>query len=232
MPDVPETNTTARSHTDTSPDGALLLPSGRVARGPTAKVEAVVLVVHGGKSKSTERVRAGGVAVLRLRPVASTIANGRTRPGTAVFRLQLAVRGWNGTGQAARRDLRWALTELRRRYPDRPIVLVGHSMGGRTVLHEAAGPQVAGLVLLAPWVEDGDPVRQLTGVPVIVIQGERDRITPEPYSRPYFARAAAAGALLDRTVLPGTGHGMLQHWRTWHRLATDGVGQILAGRSV
>ena len=109
-------------------------------------------------------------AVLRLIPVARAVARGN--PRAAVYRLRFSVRGWNGTGSDVLADGRWALGAIAERHPGLPVVIVGHSLGGRVALLLASTPPAVGAVLLAPWAEPGDPVDQLRGgVPVVVIQG-------------------------------------------------------------
>src|SRR5689334_24365947 len=44
------------------------------------------------------------------------------------------------------------LFRSRRRYGDVPVVLLGHSMGGRVAVNVADEPTVHDLVLLAPWL--------------------------------------------------------------------------------
>lgn len=205
-----------------SPNHAHLRSVGS-AESPTA----VALVIHGGRANSKAAVRAFQFAVLRLRPVASAIA--RTDRRVAVYRLQLAVRGWNGTGAAAIRDARWALSLLRESHPGLPIVLVGHSMGARTALRVAGDPDVVGVVGLAPWVPADEPIKQLAGIPVRVLHGAGDRIIPEPSTRQFLARLAQAGTIVDQTILAGTGHGMLRRWREWNQLTADAVA-LFAGR--
>ncbi|MFE9225855.1 alpha/beta fold hydrolase [Streptomyces massasporeus] len=63
-----------------------------------------------------------------------------------------------------------------------PVVLVGHSMGGRAALRAAGHPQVRALLALAPWWPPGEPAQPLTGRRLVVPHGERDRITA-PASR-------------------------------------------------
>ena len=172
---------------------------------------------------SQATVRASQVAVLRLRSVASAVA--RT-DGVAVYRLQLAIRGWNGTGAAAMRDARWALAELRTRHPGLPIVLVGHSMGGRMSFRLGGDPDVIGVVGLAPWLPPDEPIKQLTRTKVSVIHGSRDRTISERSTRPFLARLAATGVAVDHTELTGTGHAMLRRWRVWHALTAAAVTSI------
>jgi alpha-beta hydrolase superfamily lysophospholipase len=185
-----------------------------------------VLVVHGGRSISKAPVRAWHGAVLRLRPIARAIA--RRDRGLAVYRLQLAGRGWNGAGVDAIRDARWALESLRIRHPGVPIVLIGHSMGARTCMRIAGDPDVAGVVGLASWLPPDEPIRQLAGRPVRLIHGTRDRMVPEASTRPFVARALHAGVDLDQVILEDTGHAMLSRWNDWNELAAEAVRDILA----
>lgn len=164
------------------------------------------------------------MAVLRLRPIAAAIA--RNNPAVAVYRAQLAVRGWNGTGASAVRDLRWAVGQLRSLHPGLPIVLVGHSMGARTCFRIADELGVVGVVGLAPWLPADEPIRQFAGVPVAVIHGTRDRIIPADTTLPYLTRLTRSGVAVNRTVLAGTGHAMLRRWRDWNALTAAAVGRF------
>ncbi len=186
----------------------------------------IALVIHGGRSMSNARVRPWQFAVLRLRPIAAAI--GRIHPELAVFRLQLATRGWNAAGVAPIAAARWAMGELRAQYHGVPIVLVGHSMGARTSLRVADDPDVVGVVGLAPWLPPDEPITQLAGVPLRLIHGARDRIIPEPTTRPYLARVVDAGIEVDSSLLPGTGHAMLRRAADWNRLTADGVAAFVS----
>lgn len=208
----------------TNNDGARLLTVA-TPDGPTA----AVLVFHGGAATSPKRVSSLNPAVLRLIPVARAVA-ARVRDA-AVYRLQFSVRGWNGDGADVLRDARWALNEIAARHPGLPIVVVGHSLGGRVAMHvvglTVGESSVVGAVGLAPWVDPADPVDLLSGVPLSVVQGTGDRIVPEPSTRPWLARAAAAGARIESTIISGAGHAMLRHYRRWHQLTADGVISVL-----
>ena len=205
-----------------SDQGAALRPV-HVPPAPSS----VVLVLHGGSADSFGTARWSGLAVLRLLPVARAVAKGV--PGAAVYRLKLAIKGWNGSGADALRDARWALDRLAAEHPGLPVVIVGHSMGARIAVRCAEAGRAVGVVALTPWLPAEDPVDHLDRVPLMVIQASRDRICPEPATRPWLARAAAAGAEIHKTVLPDTGHAMLLRFPTFHRLAAAGVVDILAG---
>jgi predicted esterase len=205
-----------------SPDHAHLIRVRRRSSSPAPT--AVALVLHGGRSMSDAPVRAFQVAVLRLRPLARAVA--RAHPEFAVYRLQLAERGWNGTGASAIRDARWALAALRAAHPEVPIVLVGHSMGARTCFRVAGDPNIAGAVGLAPWLPADEPIRQLAGVPIRILHGTSDRVVPESSTRPWLARLTAAGLAVDRTLLTGTGHAMLHRWREWNSQTASAVARF------
>lgn len=205
--------------------------SGAVLFGPSAPRDArfAVLVLHGGSADSTAPVSRWSLAALRLLPVARAVA--RAMPGAAVYRLRNSVRGWNGDGAAVLADARWALEQIAGRVPDRPALVVGHSLGGRVAVRLAArsGSQgaVVGAVGLAPWLEPDDPVSALRDVPVAVVQGTRDRMIPTPSTEPWLTRAAAAGATIRRGVVDGGEHTMLRHYRRWHRLTAQSVEWVL-----
>jgi len=99
---------------------------------PAAPTSAV-LVLHGGSANSTMDVSRFAPAVLRLIPVAWAIA--AHVPNAAVYRLKFSVRGWNGDGAAVLGDARWAIDEIARAHTGVPIVVVGHSLGGRVAMH-------------------------------------------------------------------------------------------------
>lgn len=194
-----------------------------------SEVRAVALVLHGGREKSTEPVRARHLTVVRMRPFADSLQRAGRRHGLAVARLRYAVRGWNGAARSPLADVIGALDALQAAHPDVPIALVGHSMGGRSALHVAGYPAVESVVALAPWIERGDPVGQVRGRRLLIAHGLRDHTT-KPKASAAFARAAQGVAESATYVaVHGEGHALLRRARLWHDLATGFVLATVCG---
>ncbi|WP_433087670.1 alpha/beta hydrolase [Dactylosporangium sp. CA-052675] len=175
----------------------------------------LVLLLPGGDADSTAGARRYGVAYLRMLPFGRAVAG----PGVTVWRLRYRLRGWNEPRRHPVADARWALAEAARRHPGVPVVLVGHSMGGRVALHVAAEPGVGGICALAPWIEPPDQDLPVPADrPLLIAHGDRDRITDPAASRRF---TAAHGARF--VPVPGGGHTMLRHWRTWNRIVREFV---------
>ena len=104
------------------------------ASGP---VRGIAVVLHGGRSRSHLPVRATNLAVLRMRPFVSSLRR-HSRSGLVVAQVRYRVRGWNGAERSPVPDTLWALDQLAARFPDVPVALVGHSMGGRAAMYAAA----------------------------------------------------------------------------------------------
>ena len=175
---------------------------------------AVVLVLQGGKAHSTETGERKGLAYRRMLPFARMLA----RRGLAVAMLRYRVRGWNAPARDALVDARWATAELAERHPGVPVVLLGHSMGGRAALGAAGAPNVVAVCALAPWLDGSDPVAQLAGRTVLIAHGDHERFTDPAESYGYALRAKSAGVAICRFDLPGAGHFMLTHIGDWNRL--------------
>jgi pimeloyl-ACP methyl ester carboxylesterase len=206
-----------------------------------AHAEAVVLVLHGGASRRDMMlVSPAQLSVLRMIPTAQRIAReGRGR--LAVLRLLNSYRGWDAQ-HTPLDDVRWAVGEVAARYGDRPVGLVGHSMGGRAALLSAGLPEVASVVALNPWLYPAErPVRSPT--PVLVVHGLRDRIAPASRSAAYVQRLGRRSHAAYVAVAEGK-HAMLRHGGVFDRYAAEfsaaillpdprdmpgPVGQVLAG---
>jgi dienelactone hydrolase len=189
---------------------------------PDGPVRAVALVLHGGRETSDEPTSSRQLAVLRMRPFASTLA---AAPGLAVARLRYRARGWNGELRSPVADTRWALAELQRRVGSAPVALVGHSMGGRTALHVADDPNVRAVAALAPWIERADPVEPVAGRRLLLMHGDRDRITSPKRSAAYASAAQRVARSVSYISVRDEKHAMLHRAGLWHELTT---GYVLA----
>ena len=182
-----------------------------------------MLVLHGGKENSFDPVTRGNLAGLRMRPIAASLRARGRRQGLAVEMVRYRYRGWNGAEASPVVDARAAVAKARSRYGDVPVVLVGHSMGARTALRIAGDDGVTTVVGLAPWTPRGEPVEQTCGRRILLVQGDRDTVTPPGDSLRFAQRAATAGAEVARLVVRGDAHPMLRRWPTWHGLTVDAV---------
>lgn len=173
-------------------------PSGSLDR-----IQAVALVLHGGREHSREAVRPDQLAVRRMRPFARALAATGGPQGLAVWSLQYRLRGWNGDERSPVADATWALDQVQQRVGDVPVVLVGHSMGGRTAVHVAGHHRVVAVTALAPWLPLDEPHTQVAGRSVLVVHGRRDSTTSP---RGSFEWARRAAAVTDRVWLVDVRH--------------------------
>lgn len=195
-------------------------------RGPGSPA-AVVLFLHGGRESGLTEPPGWNLPGLRMRPFERRVRRAYGARGVLVGRVRYRCRGWNGERADAAQDARRAVDDLAARYPDVPVVLVGHSMGGRAALRAAGHPSVRAVVGLAPWCPKGEPVAHLRGRTVVVLHGDQDRTTDPAASEDFVSRAVAAGATARLLRLHGTGHTMLRRAGAWHSLTTDTVGGLL-----
>jgi dienelactone hydrolase len=210
-------------------------PPGQGAHQPTepahlstrrvpAGASAIALLLHGGAEVGTDPVSAWAGPVLRMRPIGWAIH--RRSPQVALASLRYRRRGWNGDAADPVVDVEDAIARLRGMHPDLPIILVGHSMGGRAAIRAAGDPQVCGVVALAPWLPRGEPVAQLAGVDLVVIHGTGDRRTSPDLSAQFASSAQGIARSVRYVGVPGGDHAMLRHALTWHRLTADAVATI------
>ncbi|WP_372442671.1 alpha/beta fold hydrolase [Streptomyces pactum] len=200
---------------------ALVLPA------TAAPPRAAVLLLHGGREHGLARPGEWNLPAVRMRPFEQAIARATRRTGVVTGWVRYRHRGWNGERRDAARDAEQALTELARLAGPVPVVLVGHSMGGRAALRVAGHPSVRAVVGLAPWCPPEDPVDQLGGRRVVLLHGDEDRTTDPRASVELVRRARQAGAQACALVLPGGDHAMLRRAPAWHRLTRDTVAGLL-----
>ncbi|WP_245984150.1 alpha/beta hydrolase [Streptomyces tateyamensis] len=180
---------------------------------------AAVLVLHGGQEANTRTARPWQPAALRMQgfrwPLARATGGGAVALGTVRYRY----RGWNGERADPAQDVREALDELAAQLGPVPVVLLGHSMGGRAALRAAGHPRVTAVVALAPWCPGGDPCGQLAGRRLVTLHGDHDRVTDPADTVRFAVRARAAGAAVAGITVAGGDHAMLRRARDWQRAA-------------
>lgn len=217
-----------RRITDVSaPPDAVIEPALRVLPA-TGTVSAVVVVLHGGKANSLRPASEQQLSYRRMTPIAEDLHRVLGDHGVPVWLLRNRLRGWNGAQADALVDARWVAAEARREHPGVPIVLVGHSMGGRAALRAAGQDGVTAVCALAPWIERPDPVRQLAGRSVLIAHGNRDRWTFPSASFDYAVQARGVAAEVARFEVRGVGHAMLRRSADWGAMVrayvSDAVG--------
>jgi len=167
--------------------------------------------------------------------LARTLSRTAAPRGVPVELLRYRARGWNarpGHEPAPVGDGRWALDQLRQRYGEVPVVLVGHSMGGRTACALADAEGVVGVVALAPWLPAGEPVGPAARQRLVLAHGQADRWTSSTGSLEWSRRARRAGARVARYELGQVGHFMFSRVAQWNGLVRGaamgllGVGEL------
>jgi predicted esterase len=192
--------------------------AGRVqdAAGPGG----LVVVLHGGRSVSTEPTTAVQLSVVRMIPVARAVRRAVAAGAIVVWRPRFRLRGWNGAQASPVGDLTEWLDAAAARLGAVPIALIGHSMGARAACRAAGHPQVQAVAGLAPWLPPGEPVDQLAGRRVLLVHGDHDSVT-SPAQTWAFADRARAVTQVTTETLRGGDHAMLRGASRWHRLAAD-----------
>ncbi|MFJ5117510.1 alpha/beta hydrolase [Kitasatospora sp. NPDC088548] len=178
---------------------------------------AAVLVLHGGEEHSLARPGPLNLPGLRMHGFVRAVRRETAGAGVAIGTVRYRHRGWNGERADAARDTLAALDDLAGQLGPVPTVLVGHSMGGRAALRAAGHPNVTGVVALAPWCPAEDPCEQLAGRDVLMLHGDRDKVTSPADTRRFAARGRTAGARVCGYTVVGSGHALLQRLGDWHR---------------
>jgi dienelactone hydrolase len=185
------------------------------AKGTT---RAVVVMLHGGRAESLELSEPKHLSSRRMLPFAWSLRRRGAAHGVAVWRVRYRVRGWNGEERSPVADARWALDRVREQHGDVPVVLFGHSMGGRTAVNVLDDPQVKAALLLAPWLPH-EPIEGARDKSVLVVHGAVDKWTSPRQSREWAEKARPLARVVTYIQLKRTGHFMLRRARLWTDLA-------------
>lgn len=198
-----------------------------VVRRLPERPRGAVLFLHGGAEHGLRRPSRLNGPAWRMRPFLRELARSAQGRHLLLAEARYRHRGWNGDRADAALDAEEALTQLVRQAGGAPVVLVGHSMGGRAALRVAGAEGVTGVVALAPWCPPGEPVGQLAGRRLVFVHAQADRITSPGESLRMAVEARAAGAEVCRYVLPGGDHAMLRNAAVWHALTARAVSGLL-----
>ena len=200
-----------------TPDGVDLMPH-LTRTAPRRTPAGLVLLLHG-LVRSPGPLDARSPSWLRMRLLQAQVRGALHRDGAAVWLLRYRFGGWSDRPQhpSPVADARWALDRVRDEVGDLPVVLVGHSMGGRVAVAVADDPLVRGVVALAPWLGPGDPVGTLRGRHLLAAHGSTDRVTSAQATRAYVARAAGTALSSEFVDMGPRGHAMLPG-AAWNRV--------------
>ncbi|MEV7414814.1 alpha/beta fold hydrolase [Streptomyces sp. NPDC089919] len=218
---------TTRPFTRPAPTTA---PDAVTLRGAPAAPTAAVVLLHGGREDGLHAPPLLNLPALRMRGFSRAVRRGLRGQPVLVAEVRYRHRGWNGPRADAARDALTALARIRARHGDIPVVLIGHSMGGRAALRAAGHPSVRGVIALAPWCPPGEPVDQLAGREVYVLHDEADRVTSARQSWELVRRARACGADARAIPMPAGGHTMLRDGGRWHRRTAELAAAMLSVR--
>lgn len=191
----------------------------------------LVLMLHGGRADELDPVDESSTSWRRSHWMMTHLRGRLGRAGVSVWLLRYQVRGWNARvawPPSPVADARWALEQAHAELPETPVVILGHSMGGRTAVHVADDPAVVGVVGLAPWLSTDDPHRTLSGTRFLAAHGRSDKITSAKATRAYCARAGEVAVTADFVDMGRVGHYMFRHVPAWNRVAVEGSLAMLA----
>jgi fermentation-respiration switch protein FrsA (DUF1100 family) len=94
-------------------------------------------------------------------------------------------------------------------------------MGARTAVRVVADPQVVGVVGLAPWLPQAEPVAPLASKQLALAHGTRDRITSLRATEELVRRAAGVVRTAYLRDMGPVGHYLLHDVPAWNAFALD-----------
>ncbi|MCF8587144.1 alpha/beta fold hydrolase [Gordonia liuliyuniae] len=188
--------------------------------------ELAVLVLPGGTDFSYRPFSTMQSSALRMYPFTASIQaafGARVRIRQSRYR----VYGWNGDQASPMPYARNDLEQLARAYPDVPVAVIGHSMGGRIAAQLGDDDRVTDILALAPWWQFADWRQIHDEARVVAIHGESDTVTRPKRTAKGIAELAARGLDATYVPVPGGGHPMLDHIGFWHGEALSFVSHAL-----
>jgi pimeloyl-ACP methyl ester carboxylesterase len=200
------------------------VPASLTRRDVEGRPDGLVLMLHGGRADGLTPVDDGSASWRRSRWMMDHVHGRMNRAGVSVWLLRYSVRGWNArvaSPPSPVPDTRWALDEVRRELGDVPVVLLGHSMGGRTAVAVADDPSVVGVVAVAPWLPPNEPNAGLAGKPFAAAHGRSDKITSFQQTRAFCRNAEGVASSVELHDMGRAGHYMLRNISSWNRFAVS-----------
>jgi pimeloyl-ACP methyl ester carboxylesterase len=183
---------------------------------PGLSVAASVLVLPGGTDESMTPFNRRQPAPLRMYPFTLSL---RALPRVVVHQAVYDVHGWNGDRDSPLKPARKALDRILETHPDAPVILVGHSMGGRVAAHLAADKRVTGVLALAPWWQYADSQHIHDKARVLALHGTADQRTYAARTEKGIAQLRERGVDAEFVPIDGGDHAMLDHVWTWQSTA-------------
>ena len=199
-------------------------PSPSLTRRDVADPRGLVLMLHGGKADGLTPVDDSSASWRRSHWMMQHITGRLNRADVSVWLLRYAIRGWNDRVAATPSpmpDARWALDEVRREHGELPVVLLGHSMGGRTAVAVADDANVTGVVALAPWLPPDEPHQALAGKHLAAAHGRSDKITSFRQTRAFCRNAEGVAASVELHPMGRVGHYMFRNIPAWNAFAVS-----------
>jgi predicted esterase len=185
-----------------------------------------LLFLHGGRERGRGKVLSLNLAFLRVDLMARAVQPTLGARGISVWMLRFSVTGWNGDDASPLPDTAWAIAEVARRAAV-PIIVAGHSMGGRAALASAAAPGVIGVIGLAPWIPPREPIADFSGRGLVIAHGTADRTTDPQASHAYANACRGRATSVTEYAIDGGHHAMLDHRSQWNRIVMDSTLDLL-----
>ena len=225
-------------------NGTTATPVARLGRpvGAVRPVQGAVVLLPDGRPVSRRPPFPPATAAGTL-PLARRLVREAGPDGLVVHTVHYRWRDRNGDAAHPADAARWALDEVRRRYGDIPVCLVGTGVGARAALRAADHPAVESVVALAPWLPPSgenccattggphcDPVAQLADRQVLFVHGTEDRRSDPEHAFRLALRAKRVTGRVCRFEAHGDGHQLHGYRREVRALTVDFALGTLYGR--
>lgn len=199
------------------------------------EVDAGVLVLHGGTDNKAKAARPARRSFPAPWIPADRVAQGvvkRTRSQrVGVWTLRHRLAGWDRDDDPTPvLEARAAIDAIDQLHHGLPVVLVGHSMGGRTAVCVADSPHVRGVIGLAPWLPESQSADPLRDRHLRIAHARLDHECPLGSMWDFLTRALSTAASVEVQDMGWDLHYLLLE-RRWRDYAATQVLAILSRTS-